>query len=284
MDAMMLAFNAKPELEMSTQGEAYLKEILKDYKLSVTHISSYKRCPRCFLYNTLLKVPKLKNKNAAYGTAVHNALKSLLVTYNKTGKLPELNFLLKIYEENLFKEHLSDKDMQDALQNGRLILSNYYDSKADKFPKNSLLETSFSRHNVYVDDIQIIGNIDRIDILEGKKVRVLDYKTGNPDYKSAELNQEKLGDYYLQLVFYKLLIEESPLLNYQVESAAIEFVEQSKRKNEYITKEYEIPDSDVVKLKEEIVDVYNKIQNLEFEECNETDCYTPELHDIQFTI
>jgi DNA helicase-2/ATP-dependent DNA helicase PcrA len=97
--------------------------------------------------------------------------------------------------------------------------------------------------------------------LSGQEVNVVDYKTGKPDSKFQELSPE--GDYFRQLVFYKLLCSEAKGFPYDVVSGTIDFIEKNN-KNLYIRKNYSLTAADVTKLKSQITQVFSKIKSLDF--------------------
>jgi DNA helicase-2/ATP-dependent DNA helicase PcrA len=112
-----------------------------------------------------------------------------------------------------------------------------------------------------MDDIPLTGKIDKIEFLSGQNVNVVDYKTGKPDSKYQELSPE--GDYFRQLVFYKLLCSEAKAFPYEVVSGTIDFIEKNK-KNLYVRKNYSLTEADITKLKSQISEVFNKIKSLDF--------------------
>ncbi len=82
-----LLLNFQPIVrEVSNEERDFVRGLLQNYTLSVTHLTTYLRCPRLFYYNVLLRAPRAKTKEAAFGTAVHEALKDLLVTLKRSGQ------------------------------------------------------------------------------------------------------------------------------------------------------------------------------------------------------
>lgn len=288
LNALSTVFKNQGQFKLATDSKEFLTNLLADYKLSVTHLTSYKNCPRCFFYNTLLRVPKLKGKSASFGTAVHNALRDLVVLYNKTKELPGEDYLLQQFEKHLLGEKLEHEDLESSLEHGKLALARYYTERKYELSIGSEVEYDFNYHNVIVEGVPLVGKIDRVDFLDQKKKNavVVDYKTGNPDSKSGELRKSGkygIGDYVKQLTFYKLLGDNSSRAEWETHKGRIEFIVPSKKNNnEIIIKEFELTDEYISDLVEEIKNTYQSIKNLEFERCNEKDCYTPEFHSIDF--
>ncbi|MDD4106472.1 MAG: PD-(D/E)XK nuclease family protein, partial [Candidatus Shapirobacteria bacterium] len=107
----------------------------------------------------------------------------------------------------------------------------------------------------------LTGKIDKIELLDGKNVNVVDFKTGKPDSKYQQLSQD--GDYFRQLVFYKLLCQHSIGFPYHVQSGTIDFIEKDARGN-FKKVDFQITDEHVDNLSKLIIDTYQKILNLEF--------------------
>jgi DNA helicase-2/ATP-dependent DNA helicase PcrA len=167
------------------------------------------------------------------------------------------------------KENLSHLEFSETLNRGNEILSSYYQNYQDTFSCDCLTEFDFVHDHVHLGDIPVTGKIDKIEILKtsingSPDVNVVDFKTGNPDTKSKELKED--GEYFRQLVFYKLLADSDPCFKYHVTSGTIDFVQKSKTKDTFVKKEFIITDKHVENLKLLIEDVYEDILNLEFNE------------------
>ena len=243
--------------ELKPDLTKYLKDYLQSsYKFNVSHLNSYLRCPLCFYYKTILRIPQNKEKFGSFGTAVHKALASLYLY--KTSK-PEI---IKIFNRALKDERLAKPDQQWCLENGHKILTDYYDQYIDTIGDSNLSEYNFNKDNLILDQIPLTGKIDLIEKSVSGKVKVVDFKTGNPDSKSKELSPT--GDYFRQLVFYKLLLELKNDSRFQFGTGVIDFVEKSKAKNAYLRKEYDITPADLATLKDQIKEVYQKILDLQF--------------------
>lgn len=237
----------------------YLKKYLtSDYIFNITHLNSYLRCPFCFYHNTILRVPQSKDKFSSFGTAIHAALSDA--------------YLLKdgVYDKfvsTLRREQLPQDDYQESLTKGKILLDDYLKNYPINPDLKRLVDVDFKHDHVHLDDIPITGKIDLINIIRRDEIEVVDFKTGNPDGKYKELSPD--GDYFRQLVFYKLLITLDPNFKYIVQKGTIDFVEKSKQRNVFIRKEFDITPDHLESLKVLIKTVYQKILNLEFFEIGE---------------
>lgn len=245
------------------QLTAYLAGLLDRYVLSVTHLNNYLECPRIFYYRNLLRVPSVKTVHMAYGTAVHEALYDFCQAYQR-GEQPRKADLLTSFAGHLKREVLTPQELHDTTAVGMQVLGNYFDEYGTTCSTANLLEYNFQSHGVHVDGIPITGKIDKIEIVDTitNQVRVVDYKTGNPDSKRSELKTG--GAYHRQLVFYKLLCDGSPRFAYTMVSGEIDFIQKSPTTGRYIKQQYDITSADAKKLIGVIKDVWQEIHALKF--------------------
>jgi len=214
-----------------------LKPSLEHYKLSATHINTFLDVthggPRQFLLNNLLHFPSTKSAAAAYGTAIHNTLQQAHVHLIATGEQKPLEDVLRDFEINLTNERLNPLDLATYHQKGSEQLQAYLAARYDSFKITQKAELDFTSQEVYLGDAHLTGKIDVVDINKVARTMVVtDYKTGKPasDWKGAtEYDKIKLHKYRQQLLFYKILVEQSrDYSNYTVMTGALEFVEPSR--------------------------------------------------------
>lgn len=270
----------------SNEAKAILNNLISGYRLNVSQIIAYRKCPRCFYFNSILKVPKVKNKSASFGSVVHDALHNF-AEQKKNGKLQSEDEFISTFIYGLKKERLSEEDFLDALQKGEHILRDYYKNRIEIIPSTSVNEANFKNLNVQVAGIPISGKIDRIDFLDTNQleIQVVDYKTGNPDNTADKLSVNNMGDYLMQLYFYKLLIENSTTYKGNVMRGSIEFIEPSKKSGSYISKDFDLNAEGANRVVEIIKEVYGKILKLDFSEYNKDTynrCENEEYHYINW--
>lgn len=258
-----------PALSHTDAERAYLKAKLATYSLSPSHLNDYLTCPKLFYYQDVLRVPQPTERAVGYGTAVHSALEATVGEYLRTKQLPAVEFLLEKFEHYLKRQTLSSKDTEDSLRFGRAELSSYYTQHTERLAQLAMVENKFVAE---IDGVPINGKIDKIE-LRGEHqeyAHVIDYKTGNPDNKSAKL--AKGGDYHRQLLFYKLLCDRSAQFKRTVRSGEIHFIQQSKKTKTYPHKQYDLTDTDITELVNTIKQVYSDIQALKFLDVRTEDC------------
>ena len=262
----------KPQIKETTENikeQEFLKNIIKNFKLSPTALNTYLECPYKFKVNNLIKIPRAKDVYLSFGTAVHKALELFYQKFKNKSELPSKEYLLTEFEKALKKEVLTANDEQNQLQHGIKALSSYYDYYQESFAPSLFTEKFFGYgySKPYLNDIPLTGKIDRIDLLdrEAKTAKVVDYKTGKPksrnaiEGKTASAN----GAYKRQLVFYKLLSQLDHNFPLEISETELDFVEadsHGKLKKE----SFAIQIEEVDELKTTILSVMEKIRKLEF--------------------
>ncbi|MBD3270596.1 AAA family ATPase [Candidatus Peregrinibacteria bacterium] len=252
---------------------AFLKTLVEHHKISPTSLNNYLTCPRKFLYQNIIRIPQAKNKFSAMGSAIHSTLDYYFRSYKQTGSKPPLDLMLIKYKSALEKELLEEKDFQERLELGIQILTDYFHENQDNFSGDIETEYNFSSHGVNVDGIPITGKIDKITFNSDQTLTVTDFKTGNPDNAISKVKHGE--DYWRQLIFYKILSDDSPQFNNQFKQKAkigqIEFVEKSKKTGTYINKSISFDKNSIDEVKENIRFVHQQIQNLEFDKIEKSE-------------
>ena len=105
-------------------AKAILNNLVSGLKLNVSQLIAYRKCPRCFYFNNILKVPSLKNKASSYGSAVHTALYNF-AQMKKEGKIQTEDEFISSFVYSLKSERLEEADFLDSLEKGEHILRDY---------------------------------------------------------------------------------------------------------------------------------------------------------------
>ncbi len=104
---------------------------------------------------------------------------------------------------------------------------------------------------------------------------VVDYKTKAPESRNWILGQTKSsnGDYFRQLVFYKLLLDSHPSKKYNMSAGVIDFTEPDD-KDRFKKEVFEINFSNITDLKDLIQKSSNEILNFKFagQTCGDKAC------------
>jgi DNA helicase-2/ATP-dependent DNA helicase PcrA len=225
-------------------------------------------------------VPFLKGDALAFGSAVHNALEKYFKEMKAGGKVfPPKEELIRYFEQSLFFEGdgLTKSEYERRLEQGRTVLSAYYDRNINQW--STAVEIEFKVPRYLLDGVPVTGKIDKLEF-EGETCVVIDYKTGDPD-KGAKAQtappddkQPEGGDYWRQMVFYKLLIENAPESRWRVRIGMFDYVEPGRKSGEYKQVWVPVHESDEQIVRTQLRDVYSRIMNHEFNEgCGKPECH-----------
>lgn len=269
------------------QGDekSLLKSVLENYKLNVTHMNNFLDVagggPQIFLEQNLLRFPQPKSVFLSYGTAMHGTVNRIYGHLKKTGSLPGEEEVMIWFRKFLENERLGEKDFKPYLERGRQALKTFFEKKKGEFSPDHLSEFNFYQEGVVIEGVPITGKIDKMEVKDGEIV-VYDFKTGKcaEEWKGKSKHEKiKLWKYRNQLVFYKLLVENSRRFgdDYEVKKGVIEFLEP-KNKNEIVSLPLVIEPGEVERFKKLVKAVYERIMNLDFPE---TDGYPDDLEGIK---
>lgn len=281
-------------VKIQNQEYKILEGLLQDYKMPVTHLNNFldmetktgstKRGPAKFLEANLLKFPQTPTPKSSYGTAIHKSLQDFYNQNAKTKSKPSLEFLIENFEMSLNTQKMTKQEREKLREFGKRNLTKWFDLRL-KMEENYKVEHSFSS-GIKVGEAIITGNLDKI-ILDNKNrtITVVDYKTGTifqewdrykvqPKSKImqvGDLKKSKEQGYHNQLVFYKLLIENSSEFKnkYQANLGQIEFIDCSYQAANYNYKTLPMLDLHISKTEahrmEKIIQaVWRRIMNLDF--------------------
>lgn len=271
---------------LGDREQAYLKEKIKNFKLSPSALNTYLKSPKQFKENYLLRVPQAKSKELALGTAIHFALESLNKTLmnNEEVLYQSLETMQENFVRKLTDEFASDEEFERTKEEGLNILESYYENyvKTGKYQKPLEVEYNFGFHNVILplsdqEPIYLTGKIDKVEIIDQDQnlVRIIDYKTSKPQSENHIRGNTKASDgsYWRQLVFYKLMVDLDDNFRpgrkmnnskYQFGEAQIDFLREER--NKFVKRSFAITQNDVDELKELINEVMKRIRNLKFPE------------------
>lgn len=223
-------------------GEHTMEELLRDtlakYKLSATHLCNFldisRGGPELFLLQNLLRFPQAMSPSAAFGSAVHTTLQRAHAHLTATGNKRPVEDLLGDFESALGEYQLASDQYNYFTKKGSDVLSAFFAARYDSFSPTQRVEQNFGSETVMLGDARLSGAIDLMDIdEETKTIIVTDYKTGKSTSTwqgRTDYEKIKLHHYRQQLMFYKLLIENSrQYTGYTVTSGVIEYVEPDER-------------------------------------------------------
>lgn len=283
-DAQAALLLAAPRPFVSLPDAARLDDLLENFALSPTSFNRFLRCPLAFYYQDVLRVPGATSENAAFGQAMHAAMEMFFRQMRTSvGRdFPSETALVGYFEAEMEAKRglFGAENFRQFLALGRVHLPAYYRQERPNWRKNAEVERHVAQ--VEVDGVPLKGVIDRYEKLDDGTVRVVDYKTGQHRAEKASPPSEKLphgGDYWRQLVFYKILLEARQPAPGAVSVGVISYLEPDKRSGAFPLREVIFSAEDVAFVRELLVEVDGKIRRHEFSEgCGEPDCAWCQMH------
>jgi DNA helicase-2/ATP-dependent DNA helicase PcrA len=248
---------------------AILKELVKDYQMPVTHFNNFidvsSGGPNLFLEQNLLLFPQSKSISGVFGTAMHEGIKFIYSFFKKEGNLPDIDLVKNILRKVLREARLDDFSETQLTEKSEKILSLLLKGFREEVLLGDFVEVDFKNQGVVVGDAHLTGKVDRIRI-EDNNILVTDWKTGKAENSwqvSDSYKKIKLSRYRRQLIFYKILLENSrDFSKYKVSSANLFFLEPVK--DSFVSLPLDFEKEEILKTEKLISIVYKKIKNLDF--------------------
>lgn len=250
--------------ESALQEKDFLNALFIKFGLSVTALNNYLECPWQYFYRNLVRIPEAPSKHLAFGNAVHDALQYFFEHSQRK------DALLKAFKESLNKQPLSSGEHGEALARGEEVLTVWYEKYHNTWNPNTKNELEINTH---LGETLLRGKLDKLELGEGTSVTVVDYKTGTPKSRNDILGNTKAsnGDYYRQLIFYKILLNQhneevrrtGKGREYHMHEGVIDFIQPDTR-GKLHKESFTITESDTDALKVEIERVSQEIRDLSF--------------------
>jgi DNA helicase-2/ATP-dependent DNA helicase PcrA len=206
---------------------ALAKKTLLDTGLSVTALNHFISCPSEFLYESILKLPQAPSPASEKGTAMHEAMANVWKFANEKEHgshliAAEIETVIKnSVEEYLKTSFLSlsekeavKKELYDDASVVSIALEQHFKADGTVFTERWVKGVFAGKSPTDSSDeisIPIHGKLDAI-VESGNEVNVFDYKT-KQTMSEADIKGEtksSTGDYFRQLAFYKLLMQDDP--------------------------------------------------------------------------
>jgi DNA helicase-2/ATP-dependent DNA helicase PcrA len=278
-EQLMTSWHDKHIIAQQQPGmKEILEPILTNYKLSITHLQCFTNIahagPQEFFLRYILRFPQKQSSQLALGNAVHATLDAAQKHIVATGKPKEIPKLIEDFANYLHRQKISPAEEENLIDYGGRVLNTYLTERYDSFLANERFEFDLSSQPVLLGSAKLIGKIDRITPLNSTDMRVIDFKTSRPLYNWDDKDPNKairLHFYKQQLIFYKLLLEQSKALgvNKKVVEAGIEFVIPDADGHIAETLLFTPTDADVERLRTLAAAVWQKVQALDLPDVSE---------------
>jgi len=277
---MAWAMMPVPDVRIELANYQYIERVLQQFTMSYTTLSKYLKCPVSFYYECILRVPFLKGDALSFGSAVHYALERMFETMKeRKGEFPGVEEVQNYFDTFMYIERESFTPIQfdRRTEQGHSVILEYYNNYTHQFSRDVAIELKIPRYSL--DGVPVTGKIDKIEF-EGDNCTVVDYKTGDPDKSAKPLTsgpneKDPLGgDYWRQMVFYKLLIENWQEKNWKVTIGMFDYVEKGRTSNEYKRIYVPVYAQDEAIVRQQLKEAYSRIMNHEFDKgCGKPECY-----------
>jgi DNA helicase-2/ATP-dependent DNA helicase PcrA len=258
----------------------YSKRVLEEKGLSVTALNHFIKCPSEFFYKSILKIPEAPSGSSEKGNAMHEAMANVWRDRVKNEK--EMTKIITYSVTNYFKNSLLSKnDKEAALE--ELLESAPKVAKAlvSHFNQEGVVNAEGWFENVFehkIEDkkieLRIHGKLDAI-LEQDKKVLIYDYKTKEVMREKAIKGETKGddGNYFRQLVFYKILLQDNPRFKDKEIEPALVFIKPNN-KGECPTISLPISNEDIENVKTEIKNLTESVWSgsLVSDFCENQDC------------
>lgn len=214
--------------------QVLLEPVLKNYKLSVTHLNNFidirNGGPKYFMVHNLLRFPVAVSPSAAYGDAIHKTLQWIYKQIKTSDNRPKIVKINNFYKDQLARKHLKNSDFVRLESRGIEALDAYIKRQGKLFSHHDVIERGFSNEGVMFGSAHLSGKIDKMRLTAPGSMEVIDFKTGKPSRSwqgRDEFEKIKLHKYEQQLMFYKLLVENSATYSGKVtvRHGSLEFIE-----------------------------------------------------------
>ncbi len=168
--------------------------------LSASAIDSYERCPLQFKIARDWNLPAEPAAPMQFGAAVHTVLHDYFRALRQ-GESRTREQVLAKFREEMAKGRFDDPLQRELYEKqGEEQVSAFLATSAAA-PAPIVLDTE-RKFRVEINGVTVVGRVDRLDQLEGKRVRIVDYKTGRP-------RDQEDADKSLQLSLYALAARDA---------------------------------------------------------------------------
>jgi len=187
-------FGSVPGSAQSTTGaysraalwaKAYHPPRPEPLQLSASAINEYTECPMKYQFRHSWGVRGAPHAQMTFGVVMHTTIRDFAEHLHETKHVP-LEDMLSAYDREWYSAGFTDDYHEQEYRNeGRRQLEEFHKQYSGAAPDVLYLEKFFELP--LENDVVITGRIDQINRISGKRVEIIDYKTGRPkDQKKAE--------------------------------------------------------------------------------------------------
>jgi DNA helicase-2/ATP-dependent DNA helicase PcrA len=173
--------------QVALWAKAYHPPRPEPLQLSASAINDYSECPMKYQFRYAWGVRGGPHPQMTFGVVMHTTIKEFAERMRETKRVP-LEDVLTIYEREWFSAGFADDyHEQEYRKEGRRQLEEFHKKYCEAPANVMFLEKPFELP--LENDVLITGRMDQVNRIEGKRVEIIDYKTGRPkDPKKAALD------------------------------------------------------------------------------------------------
>ncbi len=177
-------------------------------------MDSFLTCPLQYKYRYVIRIPVPPSAALSFGDTVHRTVREFYEMV-KAGTTPTKDLLIDLLDKRWSPLGYGDKHYEAKMKKrGRELLEGFYDKGFDPKRIPMDLEASFNIH--ITPKLTLGGRIDRVDMLPGGKIEIIDYKTGQTP-KGKDVRRD------MQLTVYALAATESGVYGKKPEDVIVSF-------------------------------------------------------------
>jgi DNA helicase-2/ATP-dependent DNA helicase PcrA len=241
-----------------------LETQLTNFKLSPTALTSFldlnRGGPAHFIEHNLLKLPEPASTTLIHGNAMHSAMELAQIQVNNNRQ--DLDAIKRLYAKKVHAEGLPNQATDRLVSKGEAQLDTLFNEFSLSLETTSMSEQGLSI--ILQDNTPLYGKIDRLDVIDDKTLRVVDYKTGNPLLtmnSKSEQNRIKMWRHNLQLGFYMLLLTYTK--RYSNKKYLAQIIQLDAGSQDHLFLDYQIDESELVRIEKLATAVYKHIVALD---------------------
>ena len=237
---------------------------LATYSLSATHLSNFLDLSQVamdtFIEDNLVNFPEPASDVLAHGNAMHAAME--LAQIQASNKKFDLAAIKRLYVRKIADESLTTAVINRLTDRAHTQLDRLFTEFDLKLDSNSKPEQSYSATTN--EGLRLYGKIDRVDTIDDRTLKIVDYKTGKPITNPKSIAQDvllKQWRHRLQLGFYILLAKQQKSYTNKRIQACIIQLDATSPDHLYLT--YEFDESDLARTEQLARAVFNRIKTLD---------------------
>ncbi len=186
--------------------------------LSYSQLNTYERCPRQYMYGSVLNLRGRQTRYALSGNVIHQALENFYKSF-KHAKDAKLDDLLALYDAAFASAEFDNElERRQHREDGLAMMEAFYEEESKRTTEPVRLEQWFEFE---LGTVKIRGRIDRIDRHPDGRFEVIDYKTGRVESRKSYATEN------LQLPIYAIAMQEH--LKLPLKAATIYSLKEKKR-------------------------------------------------------